>query len=132
MKVSYRTVSFLSDLQLGKRGLKLLRLGKRGVPNLRLGKRAIPKWHISKRLGMTPATLRHFVPAKVRPTWISPEMTKLLKNSQFTHQLLKLIECYGRLSNMEKRSKNAIRNMKKENLNDYFDDEADYYFIEED
>ena len=59
-------------------------------------------------------------------------MTELLKNSKFTQQLLRLIESYGRLSNKEKRTKNAIRKMKKENLNDYLDNEADYYFIEED
>ena len=80
---------------------------------------------IGKRSGMTPATLRYFVPVKVPPTWISPEMTELLKNSKFTQQLLRLIESYGRLSNKEKRTKNAIRKMKKENLNDYLDNEAD-------
>ena len=80
---------------------------------------------IGKRSGMTPATLRYFVPAKVPPIWISSKMTKLLKNSQFTQQLLRLIESYGRLSNKEKRTKNAMRKMKKENLNDYLDNEAD-------
>ena len=111
MKVSYRTLSFLSDLRTGKRGFKLLRLGKRTVSNLNLGKR--PKMQIGKRSGMTPATLRHFLPAKVPPTWISPEMTEILQNSQFNHQLLRLIESYARLSNTEKRSNNAIENMNK-------------------
>ena len=87
---------------------------------------------IGKRSGMTPATLRHFLPTKVPPTWISPEMTELLKNFLFTQQLLRIIESYGRLSNKEKRTKNTIRKMKKENINDYLDNEADYYFIEED
>ena len=126
----------MSDLRLGKRGIKLLRLGKRSVPNLRLGKRAIPKMRLGKRSGMTAATLRYLVPTNIPPTLISLEMAELLKHPEFTHQLIRLLGNYDQLTNQEKRTKNAIRIIKKENFNnfdnEYEDDEYDDNIKEED
>ena len=133
--MDFRTNSFLSDLREGKRNF--LRLGKRSVPNLRLGKRAIPKMRLGKRSGMTAATLRYLIPpGKFPPTWISPEMTELLKHPHFVHQLMRHFGKFGQLYELEKRPKNAIRIVKKEDLNNYFDndygdDEEDDYFKEE-